>query len=198
MFVKNNTRRQVISTTTMGGSKSKRSHAASITSLSTRSASINTKILKGKPKQSPEGVTSTASDKSDLMASKGSTHSNFIPPMTLFLKGTNQNQMVGDELAVRVVVGKRLFPHVKFICDPQIELVWSDNEKSICGLVRQACAPPENVEVEKWWENARKWVSRQIAILRSSKTTQLKWSFMSKSTSLCLFYESTILTKYFY
>jgi hypothetical protein len=87
---------------------------------------------------------------------------------------------VGDKVAVCALVVKRLFPHVKFICDPQIELIWSNDAKSICGLVRAECAPPENIAKTKWWENVRKWVSLQIAILCSSKTTQLKWSFMGQ------------------
>jgi hypothetical protein len=123
---------------------------------------------------------STNNSPNSLVESKASTNKTFTPPKTLFLQGTDPDQLVGDEVAVCALVVKKVFPHVKFICDPQIELIWSNDEKSICGVVRAECAPPENIAEKKWWENARRWVSRQVAILRSSKTTQLKWSFMGK------------------
>jgi hypothetical protein len=99
---------------------------------------------------------STNNSPNSLVESKASTNKTFTPPKTLFLQGTDPDQLVGDEVAVCALVVKKVFPHVKFICDPQIELIWSNDE------------------------NARRWVSRQVAILRSSKTTQLKWSFMGK------------------
>jgi hypothetical protein len=80
-------------------------------------------------------VLSTADNNSSLIESKEKNQSNFIPPKTLFLQGTNTNQMVGNEVAMCALVVKQLFPHVNFICNPQIELISSNDAKSICGLV---------------------------------------------------------------
>jgi hypothetical protein len=165
-------------------SSSKRSLGTSVPSPSnsTASASIASKRRKGKQKQSPDKVLSQADDESSITHDKEiDKPASTTRPMTeLFVLGTNPNQMVGDKVAVCSLVVKRLFPHVKFVCDPLIELAYSDDAKSICGVVRAECAPPANVSVTKWWENARRWIGRQITILRSSKTTQLKWSFMGK------------------
>jgi hypothetical protein len=117
-----------------------------------------------------------------LTGEKGSDkHSSISRPMLgLFVQGTNPNQMIGDEVAVCALVVKHIFPHLKFVCEPLVELAYSNDAKSICGVVREKCAPPANVSETKWWENARKWIGRQITILWSSKNTQLKWSFMGK------------------
>jgi hypothetical protein len=47
-------------------------------------------------------------------------------------------------------------------------------------VIMSECSPPVHTSNEEWWENARKWIIRDVSVLRNSKTTQLKWSFMSK------------------
>jgi hypothetical protein len=81
------------------------------------------------------------------------------------LSRSHHVHMVGEKVAVCVLVIKWLFPHVKFICNLQVELMYIDDVKLICRVVRVECALREYVSNKKWWENACRWVSRQITIL---------------------------------
>jgi hypothetical protein len=122
------------------------------------------------------GGADSSSDDDDSQT-KPSTSS---PPKELFLTQEETNKLQGTEVTVGTLVGKRLFPHIKFICDPVIELLFDRSPNSICGVILGECSPPKGVTEEKWWANARKWVGKQVAVLRSSKNTQMKWSFMRK------------------
>ena len=107
-----------------------------------------------------------------------------MPPTHLFFRGAANDQTIGDEVTVSALVAKRIFPHVKFVRNPVDELAFTNDAKSICGIVRTYCNPPENILATDWWQNARRWVGRQIAIQRSSKNTRLKWTFMGTYTIL--------------
>ena len=44
---------------------------------------------------------------------------------------------VGNEVTVNSsIVVKKLFPHVKFVCNPVSKLSYTDDIKSICNVVR--------------------------------------------------------------
>ena len=116
-----------------------------------------------------------------------------MPPKQLFVVGSNSDQTVGTEIMVSVLVAKRIFPHVKFVPDPAAELAFTDDARSICGIVRSYCNPPDNIPDTEWWQNACKWVERQIAIQQSSKNTKLKWSFMGTYYAVLLLF-ITIVT----
>jgi hypothetical protein len=102
------------------------------------------------------------------------------PPKELFVESTDVTRNLGTSLTVSSLVAMRLFPHIKFLCDPTVELMYNRNAKSICGVILSECNPPVNVPEHEWWEHARKWILRQVCVLRSSKNTQMKWSFMCK------------------
>jgi hypothetical protein len=103
------------------------------------------------------------------------------PPKVLFMKDTVETKIMGTEITVSTLVGIHLFPHIKCINDPRIELMYDPNPKSICGVVFGECSSPGiNVSDEEWWEHAWKWIGRNVLVLRSSKNTQMKWSFMGK------------------
>ncbi len=87
---------------------------------------------------------------------------------------------MGTELTVGALVGLRLVPCVKFVCDPTTKLMYSQDARSICGVVLSECSSPVNVTEQDWWENAKNWISKQVLVLRNSKNTKMKWSFMRK------------------
>jgi hypothetical protein len=102
------------------------------------------------------------------------------PQEVLFVDNTVEKRTMGTKTTVGSLVASRLFPHIKFLCDPNVELMYNRKPKSICGVIMSECSPPVHTSNEEWWENARKWIIRDVSVLRNSKTTQLKWSFMSK------------------
>ena len=99
----------------------------------------------------------------------------------MYKRQDDNNEVLGTALSVSSIANLRLFPHIKFVCDPTEELMYSKNAKSVCGVVLLQCSPPINIKEEDWWEQARKWILRQVSVLQSSKNTQMKWSFMGKS-----------------
>ena len=147
--------------------------------LTTPSASIESKRKKITVTSTKKTYSPTHSDSSGEESGEEKEKPKCNVPLELFVKDTTPTQLVGDEVAVCSLVSKRLFPHVKFITDPDLDLAYN-NEKSICSFVCSNCTQPINIEEKVWWENARKWVGRQVAILRSSKNTRVKWCFMSK------------------
>ena len=165
-------------------SKATRQSTTSATA-SSRSASVTSKRLPSRPLRTPEedhaplrpGADDDSTDDEQETLTPAS-----MPPKQLFVVGSNTDPTVGDEVTVSALVAKRIFPHVKCLCNPVIELAFTNNAKSICGLVRSYCNPPANIPETEWWEHARKWVGPQITIQRSSKNTKLKWSFMGTYT----------------
>jgi hypothetical protein len=85
---------------------------------------------------------------------------------------------MGTKITVSTLVGTHLFPRIKCVCDPRVELIYNHNPKSICGVVFLEYSPPVNVTNEEWWEHAHKWIGQSVSILCSSKKMQMKWSFM--------------------
>ena len=122
----------------------------------------------------PSGADKDSSDDEKQKTTPGS------PPKELFVGLAETNKTQGTELTVATIVSKKLFPHIKFICDPAVELLFSRSPKSICGVMLAHCTPPTGVTEEVWWKTARKWIGKQVSVLRSSKNTQMKWSFMRK------------------
>ena len=102
------------------------------------------------------------------------------PPKELFVGSTPDTKIRGTEITVSALVGVRLFPQIKFVCNPTVELMFCRDARSICGVVMSECSPPVNITEQDWWEHARKWISKQVSVLRNSKNTQMKWSFMGK------------------
>ena len=153
------------------------------TTCSTRSASVtdsrsnNSTDHRTPEDHAPSRPRGDADDESTLAQNDTETPTS-LPPKQLFLVGSNNVQTIGDEITVSSLVAKRIFPHVKFVRNPVEELAFTNDAKSICGIVRAHCNPPENIPATDWWQSARKWVGRQIAIQRSSKNTKLKWTFM--------------------
>lgn len=102
------------------------------------------------------------------------------PPKELFVGSTTANKMMGTEITVSSLVSVRLFPQIKFVCNPTVELMFCRDARSICGLFMSECSPPITITEQDWWEHARKWIGKQVSVLRNSKNTQMKWSFMGK------------------
>ena len=101
-------------------------------------------------------------------------------PKELFVGSTTATKILGTEITVSSLVGVRLFPQIKFLCNPTVELMFSRDARSICGVVMSECTPPVTIAEPDWWEHARKWIGKQVSVLRNSKNTQMKWSFMGK------------------
>ena len=101
-------------------------------------------------------------------------------PKELFVAANTSNRIMGTELTLGALVGVCLFPHVKFVCDPTTKLMYSQDARSICGVVLLGCSSPVNVTEQDWWEHAQKWMSKQVLVLHNSKNTQMKGSFMHK------------------
>ena len=167
----------------MAGNKgSKRSSSASTASASLTSAkqarprlSETSRIYKLSPSSGHE----SSDEEKETPIIKADVDT---PPKLLFMSDTLETRTMGTEVTVSTLVGLQVFPHMKFINDPRIELMYNLNPKLICGVVLEKCSPPSNVSDEEWWEHARKWVGRNVSVLRSSKNTQMKWSFMGKWT----------------
>ena len=150
---------------------------------SSRSASIpsrrgQVRSERTPPDHAPSRPPGVADDDSTINSPKAAETPPSMPPKQLFVVGSNTVQAVGDEVTVSSLVGKQIFPHVKFLRNPVDELAFTNDARSICGIVRAFCNPPENIPAKDWWQTARKWVGRQIAVQRSSKNTKLKWTFM--------------------
>ena len=171
-------------------SKGRRSVSTTLTN-STRSASVRSSNVPSRVERTPDEHAPSrpgagddeSTDQERSMALETPTS---MPPKQLFVVGTNTDQTIGDEVTVSQLVAQKIFPHVKFVCNPVVELAFTNDARSICGIVRSYCNPPENIQEDEWWQNARKWVGRTIAIQRSSKNTKLKWSFMGKYAVLLL------------
>ena len=172
------------------GTKSKRGRKrkpADVSSLSTPSASLtshmSTPAAQGRltTTEVPSFASAGMADDESADIAVGDNNKACTIPTKLFLQSDNNNAVLGTALSVSSIVNLRLFPHIKFVCDPTAELMYSKNAKSVCGVVLLQCSPPIDIKEEDWWEQARKWILRQVAVLRSSKNTQMKWSFMCKS-----------------
>jgi hypothetical protein len=165
----------------MAGNKgSKRSSSASTASASLASAKLARPRLSETSrvgKLSPSSGNESSDEEKDPPIIKADVNT---PPKLLFMSDALETKTLETELTVSTLVGLRVFPHMKFINDPRIELMYNLNPKSICGVVLETCSPPANVSSEEWWEHARKWIGRNVSVLRSSKNTQMKWSFMGK------------------
>jgi hypothetical protein len=178
------TSRQSCNNTTVASSRS--ASIGSIPSATTTIASTkqSTKQSKGKlqqaPAETPPSEHARANDDSTVDDAPEKVVSTSRPPKELFVINVGPIKSVGNEVTVNSIVVKKIFPHVKFVCDPEKELTYTDDVKSICSVVRSCCTPPYNVPERKWWDTARKWVAQQIAVLRSSKNTRLKWSVMGE------------------
>ena len=94
-----------------------------------------------------------------------------MPPKELFLESMEATRIMCTELMVSALVGLCLFPHIKLLCNPMVELIYSQNARSICGIVLLQCSPPINVKEHDWWEYARKWIKQQVSVLQSNKNT---------------------------
>ena len=187
------------SSTCISGSSGRSRRSSTSATKSTRSASIastHTKVREDRTpdNHAPSRPTGVADDDSTITPKEAKTPTS-MPPKQLFVVGSNNVQAIGDEVTVSALVGKRIFPHVKFLRNPVDELAFTNDARSICGIVSAYCNPPENIPATEWWQTARKWVGRQIAIQRSSKNTKLKWTFMG--TYAMLLSLLTIETNFF-
>ena len=174
-------RRSSSGTTNPKGSK----RSTTSGTVSTQSASVPSSLgqksrgeKRTPDKQHSSRASGTADDDSTTVQNEPGDTPASLPPKHLFVIGSNNVQTVGDEVTVSALVAKRIFPHVKFVCNPLEELAFTNDARSICGIVRAYCNPPENIPATEWWQTVRKWVGRQIAIQRSIKNTKLKWTFM--------------------
>jgi len=162
--------------------------SVSSTPASTPSASLASafKRPKGKDRSASAPAArqqySTADDDSSTSAGMGSPPVRVVgtPPKELFVGSTTATKIMGTEITVSSLVGVRLFPQIKFVCNPTVELMFCRDARSICGVVMSECSPPVTITEEDWWEHARKWIGKQVSVLRNSKNTQMKWSFMGK------------------
>lgn len=156
------------------------------TPSSTPSASIAASIASGKKSKKSgskeQSLTAQKDDDSASSACMGNLpfQTTDTPPKELFVGSTPDTKIRGTEITVSALVGVRLFPQIKFVCNPTVELMFCRDARSICGVVMSECSPPVNITEQDWWEHARKWISKQVSVLRNSKNTQMKWSFMGK------------------
>jgi hypothetical protein len=162
------------------GTTSTRSASVKSTHVSHRHLAINADHAPSRPRNAADD-TSTSFDEGIEIETPTS-----MPPKQLFVVGTIPDPTIGDEVTVSTLVRQRIFSHVKFLCNPVDELAFTNDARSICGIVRSYCNPPANVPDTEWWQNARKWVGRQIAIQRNSRNTKLKWTFMGTWCSVLL------------
>ena len=159
-------------------------HSLSSSIASTPSASLaSAKKPRGKHRNKKESRHNDNDDTSSTSADMGPSpvRSTDTPPKDLFLSSTVADKLMGTEITVSALVGTRLFPQIKFLCNPTVELMFCRDDRSICGVVMAECSPPITIAEQDWWEHARKWIGKQVSVLRNSKNTQMKWSFMGKS-----------------
>ena len=97
-------------------------------------------------------------DDGSAVIGQGSFKTADTPPKELFVESTEVTRNLGMSLTVSSLVGMQLFPHIKFLCNPTVELMYNQNAKSICGLILSECNPPVNIPEHEWWEHARKWI----------------------------------------
>ena len=170
-----------------GSDRGKRRYSSSVTSntptpASTPSASLTsaTKRMKGKDQSVTPRKHQTDDDSISACMGNPPVLPADTPPKELFVGSTTANKIMGTEITVSLLVGVRLFPHIKFVCNPTVELMFCRDAQSICGVVMSDFSPPVTITEQDWWEHARKWIGKQVPVLRNSKNTQMKWSFMGK------------------
>jgi hypothetical protein len=162
------------------GTTSTRSASVKSSQISHRLLTIHADHAPSRPRNAEDDISTS------LDGGIGIETPTSMPPKQLFVVGTSLDQTIGDEVTVSTLVVQRIFPHVKFVCNPVDELAFTNDARSICGIVRSYCNPPSNIPGTEWWQNARKWVGKTIAVQRSSRNTKLKWTFMGTWTSVLL------------
>ena len=85
-----------------------------------------------------------------------------------------------EKTAVHDFVSNYLFPKLKFLRGAGINLEYSSEAKSICGLVMAGCHQEHSTEGMMWWGTAKKQTINEIKRLRNDASKNLKISFLGK------------------
>ncbi len=93
----------------------------------------------------------------------------------------NQMQEVKmEKTAVHDFVTNYLFPRLKFMRGTGVNLEYSTEKKSICGLVMAGCHQEHSTDGMRWWGTAKKQTINEIKRLRNDASKNLKISFLGK------------------
>ena len=176
-------------------SKSTRSTSAMTTDHSSRSGRI-AKTLQTSMQQNRTTTTmdfSRTADKDSFRHSVGSvTHTRESqgsteadPPSHIFMSRsqTTDDRARQMKITLQGFVSNSLFPKLKFITDPDVELRYTDDKNSICNLVVRDC----NVvgDQQLWWASAKNIVRHKISEMRNNKNSAIKTAFFGKKVELC-------------
>ena len=102
-------------------------------------------------------------------------------PNAIWKNIDNQMQEVKvEKTAVHDFVSNFLFPKLKFLRGAGINMEYSTETKSICGLVMAGCHQAHSTEGMRWWGTAKKQTINEIKRLRNDASKNLKISFLGK------------------
>ena len=102
-------------------------------------------------------------------------------PKAIWNNIENQMQEVKiEKTAVHDFVSNYLFPKLKFLRGAGINLEYSSEAKSICGLVMAGCHQEHSTDGMMWWGTAKKQTINEIKRLRNDASKNLKISFLGK------------------
>ena len=112
---------------------------------------------------------------------RGSSSPSNNTPNAIWNNIDNQMQEVKvEKTAVHDYVSNYLFPKLKFLRGPGVNLEYSTMTKSICGLVMAGCHQEHSTEGILWWSTAKKQTVNEIKRLRNDASKNLKISFLGK------------------
>ena len=102
-------------------------------------------------------------------------------PSNVYCKGIGSMAATNaaDKTTVNLVVSEQVFPKMKSV-DSDTQLMYSQEEKSICQFVIRLCNLHTDISQPHWWKPARKYVSQAINRLRNDRNTAMKWATLGK------------------
>ena len=104
-----------------------------------------------------------------------------MPPNAMWRAlNKSQDQVKVEKTAVNDFVSNYLFPRLKFIRGAMVNLDYSEDTKSICGLVMKGCHQQPSPEGRLWWAMGKKQTINDIKRLRNDASKNMKHEFLGK------------------
>ena len=83
---------------------------------------------------------------------------------------------------IKECVKKRIFPVAKFLRQDDLPYAETSSQTSWCRKMVSWCNIDEN-QVAMWWGPARKLITAELCLQRSTKTNKIKAAFFGKQTA---------------
>ena len=169
---KSGTKRAATSSKSTPGKKSRTSTAMIVTPHPKKKATVEKETEQSKESSESEKKDETAEDSPRQIWEQN--------------KANDKEKKTVSKKEVRNYVAESIFPHLKFIEKPEVELAWSENEQTICQLcLRGFNLTLEKEDLKSYWESdVRKMVDKELSKLRNTKTNSMKRDYLGTLTRL--------------